>query len=71
MEGKVPTANGDISVYMNKGEIKVSAATGKGKLRIKSKTKPVAKGAEIKEISKGMFEVTIEKGVEYLVKYSS
>ncbi|MFC1223457.1 alpha-rhamnosidase [Pedobacter sp. BG31] len=71
MEGKVPTTNGDISVYMNKREIKVSAATGKGKLRIKSKTKPVAKGAEIKEISKGMFEVTIEKEVEYLVKYSS
>jgi alpha-L-rhamnosidase len=71
MEGKVPTANGDISVYMNKREIKVSAATGKGKLRIKSKTKPVAKGAEIKELSKGMFEVTIEKGVEYLIKYSS
>ncbi|WP_145854495.1 alpha-L-rhamnosidase-related protein [Pedobacter suwonensis] len=71
MEGKVPTANGDISVYMNKREIKVSAATGKGKLRIKSKTKPVAKGAEIKEISKGMFEVTIEKGMKYLVKYSN
>ncbi|MFC4211016.1 alpha-L-rhamnosidase C-terminal domain-containing protein [Pedobacter lithocola] len=71
MEGKVPTPNGDILVYMNKKEIKVSAATGSGKLRFKSKTKPQLKGAEIKEISKGIYEVTIEKGVNYLVKYSS
>lgn len=70
MEGKVPTANGDISVFCSKKEIKVSSATGLGKLRIKSKTKPVVKDAEVKEISKGIYEVTIEKGREYQVKYS-
>jgi len=70
MEGKVPTANGDISVFCSKKEIKVSSATGLGKLRIKSKTKPVVKDAEVKEISKGIYEVTIEKGRAYQVKYS-
>lgn len=70
MEGKVPTANGDISVYMNKEEIKVSSAVGKGTLKIKSKSKPVVKGAQVKAISKDNYEITIEKGKDYLVKYS-
>jgi alpha-L-rhamnosidase len=70
MEGKVPTANGDISVYCSKKEIKVSSPTGVGKLKIKSKTKPVVNGAEVKEVSKGLYEITIEKGKDYNVKYS-
>jgi len=70
MEGKVPTANGDISVYCSQKEIKVSSATGTGKLRIKSKSKPMAKGAKVKEVAKGLYEIKIEKGKEYKVKYS-
>ncbi|MGQ7855945.1 alpha-L-rhamnosidase-related protein [Pedobacter sp. WC2501] len=70
MEGKVPTANGDISVYCSKKEIKVSSTTGIGKLKIKSKNKPVVKDAEVKEVSKGLYEITIEKGKDYSVKYS-
>lgn len=71
MEGKVPTANGDISVYCSKKEIRVSSATGTGKLRFKSKSKPVVKNAEVKEISKGLFELTIEKGRDYEVRYTN
>ncbi|RYD80068.1 MAG: alpha-rhamnosidase [Sphingobacteriales bacterium] len=71
MEGKVPTANGDISVYCSKKEIKVSSANGTGKLILKSKTKPVLKGAVVKEVSKGTYEITIEKGKDYSVKYST
>lgn len=70
MDGKVPTANGDISVYMTKKEIKVSSAVGKGTLKIKSKSKPVVKGSQVKAISKDNYEITIEKGKDYLVKYS-
>ncbi|UKT65428.1 amylo-alpha-1,6-glucosidase [Pedobacter mucosus] len=70
MEGKVPTANGDISVYISKNEVRVKSAYGVGKLKLKSKSKPIAKGAEIREISKGLFEVTIEKGKDYSVKYN-
>ncbi len=70
MEGKVPTASGDIAVYMTKNEIKISSPTGVGKLKIKSKRKPVVKDAEVKEVSKGIYEVVIEKGKDYSVKYS-
>ncbi|QPH40220.1 alpha-L-rhamnosidase-related protein [Pedobacter endophyticus] len=70
MEGKVPTANGDIVVYCSKKEIKVSSAVGTGKLRFKSKTKPSLKGAVVKVVSTGVYEIVIEKGKEYNVKYS-
>ncbi|WP_316784753.1 alpha-rhamnosidase [Pedobacter frigiditerrae] len=69
MEGKVPTNNGEIAVSVSKKEIKVKAADGVGKLRFKSTIKPIVSGTEVKEISKGLYEVTIQKGVEYLVKY--
>lgn len=69
MEGKVPTNNGEISVYVSKKEIRVKATEGVGKLKIKSAVKPIVKGADVKEISKGLYEITIEKGVAYLVKY--
>ncbi|TCC90026.1 alpha-rhamnosidase [Pedobacter frigiditerrae] len=69
MEGKVPTNNGEIAVSVSKKEIKIKAADGVGKLRFRSVTKPSVNGAEVKEISKGLYEVTIQKGVEYLVKY--
>jgi len=70
MEGKVPTANGDISIYMNKKEIKITSAVGTGKLRIKSKSKPVAKAAEIKAVGNGLYEITVEKGKDYTVSYN-
>ena len=70
MEGKVPTASGDIAVYMTKNEIKISSPTGVGKLIIEGKRKPVVKDAEVKEVSKGIYEVVIEKGKDYSVKYS-
>ncbi|TKC10129.1 alpha-rhamnosidase [Pedobacter polaris] len=69
MEGKVPTNNGEIAISVSEKEIKVKAAEGVGKLRFKSVTKPSVNDAEVKEISKGLYEVTIQKGVEYLVKY--
>jgi hypothetical protein len=71
MEGKVPTADGDISVYCSTKEIKVSAAVGEGKLRFKSSSKPVVKNANAIEISKGLYEIIVQKGVAYVVKYSA
>jgi len=71
MEGKVPTANGDIAVYMNKKEIKINSAVGTGRLKFKSKSKPMAKGAEVIETAKGTFEVTIKKGKDYLIRYTN
>jgi len=71
MEGKVPTADGDISVYCSTKEIKVSAAVGEGRLRFKSSSKPVVKNANAIEISKGLYEIIVQKGVAYVVKYSA
>ncbi len=70
MEGKVPTPDGDIEVYCSAKLIKVKSATGVGTLKFKSKSKPSVKGATITEVSKGLYEMTINKGVSYEVKYS-
>lgn len=69
MEGKVPTNNGEISVSVSKNEIKLKADEGVGTLRFKSTIKPSVKGAVIKETEKRVYEMTIQKGVEYVVKY--
>jgi alpha-L-rhamnosidase len=71
MEGKVPTPNGDISVYCSTKEIKVKSAVGEGKLRFKSSTKPTIKSTPVTEVSKGLYEITIQKGMDYVVKYSA
>ena len=71
MDGKVPTPEGEISVYCTKNEIKIKSAIGEGKLKFKSTIKPSINGAAIKEISKGSYELTIQKGMEYTIKYNS
>ncbi|MCE7041357.1 alpha-rhamnosidase [Dyadobacter sp. CY312] len=71
MEGKVPTGDGDISVYCSTKEIRVKGDTGTGTLRFKSKTKPVSKGNMVRDLGNDMFEMTVEKGKEYVVKYSA
>ncbi|WP_443939405.1 alpha-L-rhamnosidase-related protein [Pedobacter sp. MW01-1-1] len=71
MQGTVPTPNGDISVYCNTKEIKVKSATGTGKLRFKSKSKPVSNMGKMIEIEKGLYELEIAKGQEYRVKYKA
>jgi len=71
MEGKVPTQNGDIELYSSRKEIRVKSAVGTGTLRLKSKSKPTVSGADVAVISKGTYEITIQKGREYLVKYTA
>lgn len=71
MEGKVPTPEGDISVYCSTKEIKIKSAVGEGKLRFKSTSKPVIKNAAVTEVTKGLYEISIQKGVDYVVKYSA
>jgi len=69
IEGSVPAPNGDIKVYANAKQIKVKSDTGIGTLRFKSLSKPSCKAGKI--ISKGdnNYELTIDKGIEYLVNY--
>jgi len=70
MKGKVPTPNGDIEIYVSKGQIKITGAVGMGTLRIKSKTQPA--GNSINVISQGsdIYEISIHPGMEYVINYS-
>jgi alpha-L-rhamnosidase len=72
MEGSVPTPDGSIDISCSIKEIKVkSSSGGTGTLRFKSQSKPVCKGVEIKQTGDKQFEMAIQKGQEYVVKYKS
>ncbi len=71
MEGKVPTPEGDISVYCSTKEIKLRSSVGEGKLKFKSSSKPTVKNADVIEVSKGVYEITIQKGIDYVIKYNA
>lgn len=68
MEGSVPTPNGDIKVYMDKEQIKVSASEGAGYLYINSLETPTCNDTKIEKVGKGKFRVKIETNKEYIVK---
>lgn len=70
MEGKVPTPDGDVAVRCSRTELKITGAlAGTGTLRFRSKTKPVVKDAQVSDRGNGVYEVTIEPGKAYVVKY--
>jgi alpha-L-rhamnosidase len=71
MEGTVPTPNGDIKLTVSTKQITVTAATGTGTLRITSKVKPICKGAAIKNVSNSTYEISIQKGKDYTIKYTA
>jgi alpha-L-rhamnosidase len=70
IEGSVPTPKGDIKVRCTKKEIRVTGAEGTGTLRFNSKTKPVCAEAAISYKGNNVYELTIEKGKEYVVSYN-
>ena len=71
MEGKVPTPQGEISVYASTSEIKVNSPVGTGTLRLKSRSKPSVAGASVSSKGNNMYEISIPKGKEFVVKYSA
>lgn len=71
MEGAVPVPGGDIKVYCSTRQIKITAATGAGTLRFNSKTKPSASAGAITDKGDGVYELQIEKGKSYEVKYTA
>ena len=70
MQGKVPTPNGDIEVYMSESEIKITGACGTGVLKFKSKRMPTTVDGNFTDKGNGDYELVIEKGKEYDVKYN-
>lgn len=71
MEGAVPTPKGDITVAASPKQLKVKGAIGTGTLRFKSKSKPSCKGATIQAKGNEQYELTLEKGREYVVTYQA
>lgn len=69
MEGKVPTPGGDIELNVTRTEIKVTGAGGTGTLRFRSKSKPTTNAGSIMSKANNLFELIIEKGKSYTIKY--
>ncbi|OYU54993.1 MAG: alpha-rhamnosidase [Chitinophagaceae bacterium BSSC1] len=72
MQGKVPTPNGEVELYCNKTEIKLSTANaGVGTLTIKSKTLPVSNEGTIVLKANQTYELQVAPGKQYRVSYSA
>jgi alpha-L-rhamnosidase len=71
MQGKVPTPNGIIELYVSKEQVKIKGAAGEGTIKLKSKTQP--SGKNISAISKGndLYEITVKPGIEYIINYKA
>lgn len=69
MEGDVPTPNGKVHLYFNTKEIRVKADEGTGTLRFSSKSKPSCKEGSIVAKGGNKYELEIQAGKEYSVKY--
>jgi hypothetical protein len=67
----VPTPHGDISIYCSTTQIKIKGSEGIGTLRFKSQSKPSCKGAVITNKGDNVYEMTVEVGKEYEIKYKS
>ena len=72
IQGKVPTPNGEVGLYCNKTEIKLSTANaGIGTLLIKSKTLPICSEANIVSKSNQTYEMQVVAGKQYRVSYTA
>ena len=72
MQGKVPTPNGEVALYCNKTEIKLSTANaGVGTLTIKSKTLPVSNEGTIVLKANQTYELQVAPGKQYRVSYTA
>ena len=71
MEGKVPTPEGEISIYCSTTKIRISTAKGTGSLKIKSKIKPGGKNIRYTELSPGLYEIPLQQGASYEINYQA
>ena len=70
MQGKVPTPAGEIDLKVSTTEIKITGTAGTGTLRLKSKSKPVADTGSVVSKGNDLYELKIEKGKTYTIKYN-
>jgi hypothetical protein len=68
----VPTPKGDLQVYCNQQQIKITTnEQGIGVLKFKSKTQPVCKEGQLVLKANQAYEMVLEKGKTYLVAYTA
>ncbi|MEN3323142.1 amylo-alpha-1,6-glucosidase [Mariniflexile soesokkakense] len=71
MEGKVPTPNGEVSIYCSTNVIKIKASEGEGTLIINSKSKPSTKTGTITALGKSKYQLIIKPNTPYSIKYKA
>ena len=71
MQGKVPTPNGEIEMFVSKTQLKIKGAAGVGTVKLKSKTRPTGKSLVMKTATDNVYEITIHPGVEYVINYKA
>lgn len=69
MQGKVPTPDGDIELYVSKTQMKITGAAGTGVLKFSSKTKPVCNEGIVEDKGNNNYELVIEKQKTYTINY--
>jgi len=68
LDSSVPTPNGDIKVYMNRQQIKVSASEGEGFLYFESQSKPETNMGDIEQMEGNKYKLRISSvNKEYIV----
>ncbi|WP_044624748.1 amylo-alpha-1,6-glucosidase [Neotamlana nanhaiensis] len=71
IEGKVPTPNGQVTLFCNTSEIKLSASEGVGVLIIESSVQPESNLGEISKASENRYQLTIQPNQSYQIKYKA
>jgi hypothetical protein len=69
MEGSVPTPKGEISVKMDRKQIRVKASEGVGTLTFVSRIMPVSSRGKVEKISDNRYRIRIEGEEELIVDY--
>jgi hypothetical protein len=69
IDGKVPTPHGEIAVFMDMKQIKVTAPSSGGVLRFASTGKPLSNAGTLRPAGPGRYELPLEAGKSYVVNY--
>ena len=67
----MPTPEGEIKLYVNEKEIKVTATQGKGWVNIKSRTAPKSSYGKVEKTGKDTYRLWLDTNKEVTIKYKS
>jgi hypothetical protein len=68
LQGTVPTPYGNIEVYRDKKQIKITASGGEGYLYFNARSKPRTNAGTIETVSKNEYKLKITPNKEYIIK---